>query len=101
MQPRDGLHVERGHETVVGPAVPIPNPQTKLDFGDDREIRLVGNSSLALRVAAFGESHQHPLSVYEERWHSAGGQNGTGLLGQDDQHEHPRLEGADAHGDDL
>ena len=42
--------------------MPSPNPQTKLDFSDDREVRLVGKSSLALDVRSPGQSHQPPLS---------------------------------------
>ena len=63
VQPRDRLHVERGHETVVGPAVSVPNPQTKLTFSDDRAVRLVGDASLALRVEPSG----NPLSILYPR----------------------------------
>ncbi len=68
VQPRDRLHVERGHETVVGPAVPVPNPQTRLEFTDDREVRLVGHSSLALRVAPSG----NPIRILYPRSKDAG-----------------------------
>jgi parallel beta-helix repeat protein len=49
VQPREGLH-----QRDVGPAIPIPNPQTKMEIRDDYEVRLVGKSSLALRVAPSG-----------------------------------------------
>ncbi|MGA2258363.1 MAG: PKD domain-containing protein, partial [Thermoguttaceae bacterium] len=63
VQPREGLHVQRNRETAVGPVVPIPSPQTKLKFSDDREVRLVGNSSLALRVEPSG----NPISILYPR----------------------------------
>ena len=55
--------MQRSRETAVGPAVPIPNPQTKLEFSDDHEVRLVGNSSLALRVEPSG----NPISILYPR----------------------------------
>ncbi len=67
VQPRDRLHVERGHETVVGPAVSVPNPQTKLTFSDDRAVRLVGDASLALRVEPSG----NPISILYPRAENA------------------------------
>ena len=51
VQNREGLHMQRGRETVIGPAIPIPNPLTKMVISDDKEIRLVGHSSLSLRMA--------------------------------------------------
>ncbi|MGA2618234.1 MAG: right-handed parallel beta-helix repeat-containing protein [Thermoguttaceae bacterium] len=68
VQPRDGLHVERNRVTAVGPAVPVANPQTKLEFSDDRQVRLVGNSSLALRVEPSG----NPISILYPRAKNAG-----------------------------
>jgi hypothetical protein len=68
VQPREGLHVQRSREAAVGPAVPIPNPQTKLEFSDDHKVRLVGNSSLALRVEPSG----NPISILYPRAKNAG-----------------------------
>ena len=68
VQSRDGLHVQRNREVAVGPAVPIPNPQTKFEFSDDPKVRLVGNSSLALRVEPSG----NPLRILYPRAKNAG-----------------------------
>jgi hypothetical protein len=68
VQPREGLHVERRHEAAVGPAVPIASPRMRLDFRDDREVRLVGNSSLALRVEPSG----NPIRILYPREKNAG-----------------------------
>ena len=68
VQAREGLHVERQHEAAVGPAMPIPNPQTRIEFNDDHEVRLVGNSSLALRVQPSG----NPISILYPRAKNAG-----------------------------
>jgi parallel beta-helix repeat protein len=65
---RDGLHVERNRVTEVGPAVPVANPQTKLDLCDDREVRLVGNASLAMRVEPSG----NPIRILYPRTRNAG-----------------------------
>jgi len=67
VQPRDGLHVQRGHEAVVGPAVPVPNTQTKLQLNDDHAVRLVGTSSLALRVEPSG----NPIRILYPRARNA------------------------------
>jgi parallel beta-helix repeat protein len=68
VQGRDRLHVERNHVTEVGPAVPVDNPQTKLELLDDREIRLVGDASLALRVEPSG----NPIRLLYPRTKDAG-----------------------------
>ena len=65
-------------------------------------VRLVGNDVAGPpRRARQRSRHPPPLSPDEERRHPLGGQDQPGLLGQDDQQERPRLEGAHAHGDDL
>ena len=68
VQGRDGLHVQRGRETKLGPAVPIVNPQTKLEFVDDHNVVLMGKSSLGLRVAPSG----NPISMLYPRSKNAG-----------------------------
>ena len=97
---RENLPVPKGRAPVFGPAKPRANPQTKLLFRDDGAVHLVGKLSLALEVQPSG----YPISILwprEERRHPAGGQDTTGLLGQVDQYERPRLEGISAHGDAL
>ena len=68
VQPREGLPVKRGHEADVQAAVPIPNPQTKIEIRDDHEVCLVGKSSLALRVAPAG----NPISLLYPQSKNAG-----------------------------
>ena len=45
-----------GQKALDAPVTPVSNPQTKVEISDDREVRLVGNSSLALRVAPASEN---------------------------------------------
>ena len=37
VQPREGLHVQRGHEADAQAAIPIPNPKTKMEIRDDHD----------------------------------------------------------------
>ena len=64
VQPREGLHVQ----PTVGPAISVPNPQTKMEIRDDQEVRLVGKSSLALRAAPSG----NPISLLYPKAKNAG-----------------------------
>ncbi len=68
VQPREGLPVKRGHEADAQAAIPIPNPKTKMEIRDDHAIRLVGNSSVALRVAPSG----NPISLLYPKAKNAG-----------------------------
>ena len=68
VQPREWLPVKHGHEADVQEAVPMPNPKTKIEIRDDQEVRLVGKSSLALRVAP----DCYPISLLYPRSKKAG-----------------------------
>ena len=100
--PRGRLHVKRGHEAVVGPA--DAHPQPAIQAGNQRRPRDPPGGQVVARRCRV-EPSGNPISLLyprvEEGRHPAGGQDRVGLLGQDDQHEHPRLEGLDAHGDAL
>jgi len=60
----------------------------------------MGSASWACVAGAASRASGNPISILYPRAkngrHPIGGQERVGLLGQDDQHEHPRLEGADA-----
>jgi parallel beta-helix repeat protein len=49
-------HVPRGQKASTAAVTPVANPQTKVQLSDDRAVRLVGNMSLALRVAPASEN---------------------------------------------
>ena len=51
-----GWHVPRGQKASTATVKPVPNPKTKVEISDDREVRLVGNSALAVRVLPASEN---------------------------------------------
>jgi parallel beta-helix repeat protein len=51
-----GWHVPRGKQPSPSPVKPAATPTTKVEIGDDRQVRLVGNASLHVCVAPGSEN---------------------------------------------
>jgi parallel beta-helix repeat protein len=66
--PREGLHLQRGHEQAVGLARPVPNPQSEVRIVDDAREFLAGKSSIAVQVKPTG----NPISLLFPRSKHAG-----------------------------
>ena len=49
-------HVPRGKKASDAKVTPVAKPNTKIEISDDREVHLVGNASLGLRVAPASEA---------------------------------------------
>jgi parallel beta-helix repeat protein len=66
--PREGLHVQRGHERAVERVRSVPEPRSKVQISEDRKVFLAGKSSIAVRVAPSG----NPISLWYPRSRKAG-----------------------------
>ncbi len=66
--PREGLHVQRGREQPADRVRPVPNPQSKVEIADDKEVYLAGKSSIAIHLLPSG----NPISLLYPRSKKAG-----------------------------
>jgi len=66
--PREGLHVQRGHERAVERVRSVPEPRSKVQITEDTKELLAGKSSIAVRVSPSG----NPISLMYPRSKKAG-----------------------------
>ena len=95
-------HVPRGQKASDATVTAVANPKTKIEISDDREVHLVGNVSLGLRVAPASEA---AIRLLYPRTKNAGiplaGKTSLDFWVKTINNNTHAWKGLHAHGDDL